>query len=392
VIIRAKAFTAGTKEPVSLEPDSQNANFTIYKFSERPKPSPAEILLVCCFSEFGCETLGPLYCIPRFKERYPGKYLIVVGWFGREYLYRHLADEFWELSEDNQFLREYCRAFHPESKNLDKIEKSLGRFGTVLPSSEMSKIAVGNFCLECKHIWTLGTGSEKGSNCPKCSSHNIEGSLFSNVTSWKSRVVRLPDPSKEKLKEAAKYLGANPVGIFGRNRKTYGRNLQPEFYQKLISALEGLGYTPIWLGEKQSTLPCPVSHITDFSRLAESRDLELTLAIIKQLKFTVQFWTASTRLSGLMGVPYLLFESPDQVVGNGQEGMRLELTTFGDGKVVYNHYLNVFNDNDGGIEVVKKAIGQMNRLDWRDLIGLVQNESVVRAMLAASKAREKGVV
>jgi hypothetical protein len=38
------------------------------------------------------------------------------------------------------------------------------------------------------------------------------------------------------------------------------------------------------------------------------------------LQFTIQFWTASTRLASMMGVPWILFESPDQIAGNGQEG------------------------------------------------------------------------
>jgi hypothetical protein len=42
----------------------------------------------------------------------------------------------------------------------------------------------------------------------------------------------------------------------------------------------------------------------DFSRLPEARDLELTLAIISQLQFTVQFWTASTRLAAMVGTPF----------------------------------------------------------------------------------------
>ena len=67
-----------------------------------------------------------------------------------------------------------------------------------------------------------------------------------------------------------------------------------------------MDYNPIWLGEKQSTLACPVSDVVDMTRKPEARDLELTLAIVSQLEFTIQFWTASTRLSALVGTPYLV--------------------------------------------------------------------------------------
>ena len=59
--------------------------------------------------------------------------------------------------------------------------------------------------------------------------------------------------------------------------------------------------------------------------MPNARDLEQTLAIVCGCEFPVQFWTASTRLAGVMGVPYLLFESPDQIWGQGQEGYRRNL-------------------------------------------------------------------
>ena len=42
-----------------------------------------------------------------------------------------LVDEFWELKEEFQWLRDYAKAFHNESKNIDRLEKTLGDQGFV---------------------------------------------------------------------------------------------------------------------------------------------------------------------------------------------------------------------------------------------------------------------
>lgn len=194
------------------------------------------------------------------------------------------------------------------------------------------------------------------------------------------RVTKIPDPSPEKMKEAEKYLGKRPVAITARNRKTYGRNLPIEFYVKLIEMLESCGYDPIWVGEKQTTYECPVSHIVDMTRKPEARDLELTLAIVKKCVFTVQFWTASTRLAAIMGTPYLIFESPDQLFGQGQEAYRLNLCTMGDRKIALCHYLNVKNDIEGGVFLVKKCLEQMEKGDYRDVVGMVDEPEYVAGM------------
>jgi ADP-heptose:LPS heptosyltransferase len=179
---------------------------------------------------------------------------------------------------------------------------------------------------------------------------------------------------------AKNLVGENCVGIFARGRKTYGRNLPPDFYIKLIKLITDMGYKVIWLGEKQSTLPCPVEGVLDFSRSEDSRDLEKTLAIISNLKFTVQFWTASTRLAGMMGVPFLIFESPEQIyasysgVQSAQEGKRLELTSFGPKKIVLSHFRSVLENQNEGLDLVKKAIEEMNDGNWSDLMGLVEDK------------------
>lgn len=178
------------------------------------------------------------------------------------------------------------------------------------------------------------------------------------------------------------------MGIFARSRKCYGRNLTPDFYVKLINTLKSMNYTPIWLGEKQSVLECPVDDIVDFSRMKEARDLELTLSIVKQLRFTIQFWTASSRLSAIMGTPYILFESPDQIWGSGQEGYRLNLTTFGPKKLVIAHYLNALDNPDLTIDFVKKSIKELNDGNYNEMFALLDNE---QAVVNLKKANDKRI-
>jgi hypothetical protein len=204
--------------------------------------------------------------------------------------------------------------------------------------------------------------------------------LFNDIFFWKRLAIPLPSPSSQKMEEARKYLKTKNVGVFARGRATYGRNLQPEFYVKLVHLLQSMGYNPIWLGEKQSTQACPVEGIVDMSRNPISRDLELTLAIIKQCEFTVQFWTASTRLAGMMGVPYLLFESPDQIWGGGHEGYRRNLCDYGPSKLCVNHYWNVYNNNEKAIKLVKQSIFEMENNNYEDVFGLLDTNCVAQIL------------
>jgi len=372
-IFKPKIKNSGDNKIIEPEEAIEDVKFNVFKLNNRPKPSDPKRILICSvLSEFGCEVVASMYCLPKIFQQYPGYYKIIVGWHGREYLYRHLADEFWEIKEEHQWLRDYCRAFHHESKNLKKVEDALTEYGRVIRSDKLGRIAIGAKCHECKAVWGTTNHIDK---CSYCDSEKVTQSMFGDIEGTKKVVKRIPNPSNEKIEEAKKYLGKNPVGIFARGRRCYGRNLQPEFYKDLIKLLEHKNYTPIWLGEKQSTLPCPVDHITDFSRMAEARDLELTLAIVSQLKFTVQYWTASTRLAGMMGVPYLLFESPDQIWGNGQEGFRRNLCDFGKSKLAICHYLNVKNNNIAGIELTKKCIEEMEAENYEDVFGLVDRKA-----------------
>jgi hypothetical protein len=319
-----------------------------------------------------------MYCIPRLIKENPDKYVIVIGWYGRSFLYKHLVDEFWELREEFQFLRDKAMAFHHTSKNLSKLEKAVEKFGNVVPSDRLGAFAVGSTCNKCHHVWG---DLEAVKECPECSSKDVIGSLFGNIKYWKPKRVPIPKPSDEKMAQADQFVpSGNAIGVVGRNRTTYGRNLQPEFYVKLIDKLERIGYSPIWFGEKQSTLACPVPHITDFSRMPEAKDLELTLAIVSKLKFTIQFWTASTRLASIVGTPFLIFESPDQLFGQGQEAYRMALTTTGKKKLVLAHFLNVYNDNDRAIDLVDRAIGEMAVGNWEDIVGMVDEPEITKTL------------
>jgi hypothetical protein len=387
MIFNVKRLNPGDKTAVEAEEKIQNLNFNVHKFNNRPKPSESQTLIICCFSEFGCEIVGSMYCIPKILRENPGKYVIVVGWYGREYLYRHLVDEFWEVKEEHMGLREYARAFHNESKNLKIIEKKLAQYGKVLGSEYLGRVALGVRCNSCNAFWG---DINKVHNCVKCQSDDISQSFFGDVQHYKPLAKRIPDPSDEKMTLAASYLGPNPVGVFARARKCYGRNLQPEFYVGLIELLEEKGYNPIWLGEKQTTLPCPVPHIFDFSRTDEAKDLELTLAIVKQLKFTIQFWTASTRLAAIMGTPYIMFESPDHIWGNGQEGYRLNLCSFGPKKLAICHYLNVFNDNEAGLKLAARCINEVEEENFEDVFDLLESGIAAQDMKEKNSARIGG--
>jgi len=362
-----------------LEKKLTDVTFTVHKFNNRPKPKKTDrIKIISCFSEFGCEVTGVLYCLPRLLKRFPGQYVIAMGWYGREYLYRHLVDEFWEVDEDFMWLRDYTRAFHHVSSNLKKLEEAATVHGEVIPASSLGKYAIANMCKTCGKFWQ--GWKEQKDCCPACKSTVLVRSVFSDIGTYKPQACGIPRPSELMQEWAKTIVKPNSVGVFARGRKTYGRNLQPEFYIKLVSLLEGMGYNVIWLGEKQSTLPCPVDHIVDFSRMPESRDLERTLAIICNLQFTVQFWTASTRLAGVMGVPFLLFESPEQIYAShsglmaAQEGKRLELCSFGPKKIVLSHYRSVYEDNDSALSLVERAIGEMKDDNWEDILGLVRDK------------------
>lgn len=378
-ILNIQPRNAGDNKFIEKEKFLKEIKFNKYKISKKDRPDPQKVLIITNFSEFGCEALGLMYCIPRILQQFSRHYIICVGWYGREFLYRHLVDEYWEIDEQYQFLREYCNAFAHTSKNLSNLEKSLEQYGTVFRGYLFGYFCVFYACNKCKHMWNY---EEHTGTCVNCGSNEYTSPILYDISHYKRLAVKIPRPSKKCLDLAKKYLKPNAVGIFARGRKTYGRNLPEDFYIKLINLLEGLGFNPIWLGEKQSVLPCPVNHIVDFSRLPESQNLELTLAICAQLEFTVQFWTASTRLASMVDTPWLLFETPEQIAGIGQEGRRIDLVTdYNKRKLVLSNYHTVMENQESALDIVKKSIFEMQNDNWSDMIGLVEDANVVKAMM-----------
>lgn len=358
--------------------------FNKFKFSNKQLPEDKnKILFITCFSEFGCESIALLYCIPKIIEDNSPSYVICVGWHGRDYLYRHLVDEFWAVKEEHQWLREYSLAFKSTSKNIANLEASLEDFGSLYKGERMGQICLGNTCRACKNFW--GEGSHD-CVCPLCKSSDVERGLLNDVKAYKNRAVRVPKPRQECLDYVKKYLRPKSVGIFARNRVCYGRNLDSSFYIKLINLLRSKGYNPIWLGERQSTLKCPLEDVTDFSSTEDADNLELTLALISQLEFTIQFWTASTRLASMVETPWILFESPDQIVGNGQEGIRIALTSdTNKKKIVLAQYKNVLEDQDTALDVLFNSIDEIYNKNWSDVIGQVDNPEIISSMLEKQK-------
>jgi hypothetical protein len=379
-------YNPGDKKLVPHEGRLDKVEFTRHKLSGRERPGKDKTVVISCFSEFGCETLAAMYCIPAIKKRHPDSYFIASGWHGREYLYRHLVDEFWELGENAQWLRDYCVAFHHKSKNLANVTKALANEGTLIDSEYLGRLAVGNLCNHCGYCWGQ---IEDVICCPNCTSKDLHLSLFGNLKHSFERATRIPDPSPQMMERARARLPANSVGVTARGRVTYGRNLPPEYYVGVVARLRARGYEPVWLGEKQNAQPCPVPDVLDMTQRPESRDLELTLAMVKQMRFTVQYWTASTRLAGMMGTPYLIFESPDQLFGGGQEAYRMTLCTFGNRKVVLCNYANVMEDQPRALDLLDQSVTQMEAGDWSDVIGIVEDPDKVAEQRAKNLKRLK---
>lgn len=364
-----------------------DVKFKVFKYSNRKRPdNPNKRLIVSVFSEFGVESIAISYCLPFLFNAQPDYYRIAASWYGREYLYRHLVDEFWELDESLQWLREYNRAFFHDSKTLGKIESALMGQGVFVPAPVLGNMCVGYFCANCKSYW--GDPTNKATKCAVCKSPHLTHSMFSRVPEFRPHITPVPRPGIEAREKVAKFVKPNMVGVFARRRVSYGRNLSADFYADLVRRIEAMGYNVIWLGEKQSSLPCPLPHVTDFSQMPEARDLELTLALISQCNFTVQLWTASTRFAAMMGVPYLLVETPDQIAGPpGQEGLRLSMLTksYNHKKMVYSHF-RCFEENPvAGLDAIEKAVKEMQVGNFKDVIGPVENEYAVIRKLGTCK-------
>lgn len=340
-------YNPGSRIEIDKEPLLSEVSFKIHKFNNRPKPTITNrIAIFSCFAEFGSEIVGCLYCLPKLlQNRYLGYYSIAVGWTGRAFLYQHIVDEFWELNENYQWLRDYCRAFHHESRNLRLIEKCVRKHGLLVHANEMSLVAL-------KDVFPHVDQVRKYAAFP----------IIKNVDKI------------DEISEFVKY--PNLVGITARNRRCYGRNLDISFYKKLICKLKNMGYVPIWMGEKSTTHDCPFDDMLNFRDSKHSNDLEKTLLLTSKLDFTIQCYTASSRLAGLVGTPYIIVESPDQLGGlrdgmwgQGQEGLRLRLCTKGNKmKVIHAHYKDIDSNHDHGLNLINQAILEIKENNYNDIV------------------------
>ena len=378
----------GDKVRSDGEPSVPELRFRTYSFTGKERPAdPSDVVIFPNFSEFGSELVASLYCMPALlRRKYQNKHSVVMGWRGRQVLYRHFVDEYWELEDGAHWLREYCRAFHHDSKNLRAVERRVADFGTVVPMNDYALHTAMPMVPKC---WRYGCGGEMerdeaSQRCLACGWKIDPVGIYHDIRS--AEALWPPPPTQEKLARVAEFVGPNVVGVAARARKCYGRNLPKHFYARLAVMLEDLGYRPVWIGEKETALPAPFSWVPDFSRHPLADDLEATLALVSTMAFTLQYWTASTRLAGLVGTPFLLFESPDQLWGNGHEGMRLKLCSRGNHKVVLAHYPDILGDCDLGLALTRQAIKEMASGDWSLVWGPVQDEPQVQKMRRESMA------
>lgn len=373
-------YTAGDYKLVKKEKKLNSINFKKIIFN-KPKNNKKN-LIICCFSEFGCETVAIHYVIPRIRQNNPNKRIIVVGWVGRSFLYSHLVDEFWEIDPSFMWLKDYSRAFHHESKNLKWVEKYLKIYGEVITSVELGNIALIGKCRNCNNVF----GSDRVYiNCEHCGSDNLELSLFSDTPNTRNTYKPISYPRLSKIKKAEKIIKENTVALFVRGRNVYGRNFNQDQYYHIVSDLINSGYNVLWLGEKYTTFDLKNDFGDKFYNLCnhpDFNDIEFVLAALTHCKFSLQFWTASTRLSSMINLPFILVESPDQIIGRGQEGTRLILTTREEKnkKLIFCNHLNVVENFWDFRGLLKSCIYNfVVNNDFTDVIGMVDNFETVKS-------------
>ena len=143
-----------------------------------------------------------------------------MGWYGREFLYRHLVDEYWELKEEFQHLREYCRAFHHSSKNLKRIEKQATDHGRVLGAGDIGNVMVYPRVMSCPLEFKSGVKCpgrvsqfEDCQRCLKCGTKFPHEGLMYDAIASNKRATWLPAPVMEKMETARGLLPPNAVGV-----------------------------------------------------------------------------------------------------------------------------------------------------------------------------------
>lgn len=373
-----RAYTPGDLVLVDKEKILKSVAFKKIKFKES---SSEDKLIVSVFSEFGCEAIAIHYLIPEIVKENPDKKIIVVGWQGRSFLYSHLVHEFWEIAPEYMFLKDCAKAFHNDSKNIKWIEKKLKDYGNVITSIELGNKALLVSCRKCGS--TFG-GDRKCYQCRFCYSDDLKHSLLSDPIKAKEKYIPVSYSGLKYYKKAKKLIKKNTVALFVRGRKAYGRNLNHEQYKQIVDDLIFMGFNVLWLGEKYTTFNLENDYKDKFINLCDHPDfddIEFVLAILQRCAFSLQFWTASTRLSAMVNIPYILVESPDQIFGRGQEGQRIILATREESKkkIIFCNHKKVIDNFWDFRGLLKWQINNFVKIgDYSDVIGLVDNYDAVK--------------
>ena len=375
-----RSYSPGDLVLVEKEKKIKTVSFNKIKFKKDSKEK--EKIFILAFGEFGCESVAIHYLIPEIVKDNPNKKIIVVGWQGRSFLYSHLAHEFWEIGSDYMFLKDYAKAFHNDSKNIKWIEKSFGMYGEIITSMQLGSMALLVKCRKCNHSFGA---DRKCFQCDSCNSTDIKHSYLSDPISAKEKYVSVPPSNFKFYKKAKKIVQKNTVALFVRGRKAYGRNLKPDHYEQIVDDLIGMGYNVIWLGEKYTTFDLDKNYNGKFINLCKDSDfdnVEFVLSVLQLCKFSLQFWTASTRLSAMVNLPYMLIESPDQIFGRGQEGQRIILTTREESKkkIIFCNHKKVLDNFWDFRGLLKWQIHNFIQVgDYSDVIGMVDDYEAVKS-------------
>ena len=327
--------------------------FNKHIFKEETQLS--EKLFYFSFGEFGCESIIPTFLIPRINNNFKEYRKIVVGWQGREYFYRDVCDEFWEIDNEFMSLKNRSHAFENHSTEIASLEKRLSNLGIVINGNKMGNLCLTCRCAACSHEFPRDRGDVY---CPKCNSVKIIKSLIQGCKDYKNNVYPLPQINQKYIDFADELIPEKSVALFARNRKTYGRNLPKDFYNDVINLLTDFGYKVVLLGEVSSSYNIDNDKIINLMNHEYVGNLEAAFAVVKKCDFSLQFYTASTRISSLLNKPFVLVESPEQMFGRGQEGFRLSLMTkkYSDKKLVVSNFVDVVDNFSEFLTMLKDAV------------------------------------
>ena len=333
-------------------------------------------LFYLSFGEFGCETLLPTFLMPRVNNNFPEYRKVVVGWSNREYFYRDLCDEYWELDPQYMSLKNNSHAFENTSVELASLYKRLTPLGIVVDGTKIGKLCVKARCKKCSFEFEADRGDIY---CMKCYSESIERSLFQGAKIYKKYAVPLPSINKQLIDFANNYIPDNTVALFARNRKTYGRNLSTDHYDKIIDMLISQGHNVVLLGEAVSSHNLNNKKIINFMNHELAGNLEAAFAIVDRCVFSLQFFTASTRISSFLSKPFVLFESASQIYGKGQEGIRLSLTTknYNNKKLVLANFIDVLENTDESLVLAEQAIHELTEENKADDLIMNPNDYIL---------------